>query len=266
MKLTHLLSLLLLLFSLCAHAQDIEVAPARLNFSIPPGETQSRTVTVKNHGSTPETITLQMLDYLILRDGTMERLQSGSTRNSIANWITLNPSFVQLQPNESQTIQVNIQAPAEDFMSKWGILSFLSTREQVAFGADRQLQAGVRVSGRIDIFLTYNPATGEAGSVTISNMVEVDSPIDNERRFRVNLDNLGNKITVCQIFLLASNLTTMQEHKFATINVTTYPQSSRTVELILPNTLPPGRYSLAAILDFYGSESLKGTQMIINIE
>jgi P pilus assembly chaperone PapD len=252
--------------TLIAKSQDIEVAPVRINFNIAPGETQSRTVTVKNHGNRPETISLQMIDFLVQRNGEMERLPSGSTRNSIASWISLNPSFVQMEPGESQNIQVNIQAPPDDFMSKWGMLSFISTREQVAFAADRELQTGVRVSGRIDIYLFYNPATGEAGRVAISNLQEIDSPVDNERRFRVNLDNLGNKITPCKIFLMASNLSNMQEQKFRTIEVTTYPQSSRTVELVLPNNLPPGRYSLAAILDYPGSESLKGTQMIINVE
>jgi hypothetical protein len=247
-------------------AQDIEVAPVRINFNVAPGESQSRIVTVKNHGNRTETISLQMLDFLVQRQGAMERLPAGSTRNSISTWINLNPTFVELQPNESQNIQINLQAPADDNISKWGILSFVSTREQVAFSADRELRTGVTISGRIDIFLYYNPATGEAGRVGISNLQEVDSPVDNERRFTINLDNLGNKITACKIFLMASNLNTMQEQKFRTVEITTYPQTTRVVELAMPADLPKGRYSLAAILDYPGSESLKGTQMIINVE
>jgi P pilus assembly chaperone PapD len=256
----------LFLASFNIYAQDIEVAPVRINFNIAPGESQSRSVTVKNHGNSRETISLQMQDYLVQRQGGMERLPSGSTRNSIASWISLSPSVVELEPNESANIQVNLQAPSDEYMAKWGILSFVSTQEQLAFTADREVQTGVMISGRIDIFLFYNPATGEAGRVSISNLQEVDSPVDNERRFRVNLDNLGNRITACKIFLMASNLSTMKEEKFRTIEVTTYPQTSRTVELVLPNTLPAGRYSLAAILDYPGSESLKGTQIIINVE
>ena len=257
---------LVLLTTTVLKAQDIEVAPVRINFNIAPGESQSRTVAVKNHGNRPETITLQMQDFLVQRQGGMERLPAGSTRNSIANWISLSPSFVELQPNESQNIQVNLQAPGDDDVAKWGTLSFISTSEQVAFTADRELQTGVTISGRIDIYLFYNPATGEPGRVGISNLQEIDSTIDNERKFTVNLDNLGNKITGCKVFLLASNLNTMEEHKFRTVEVTTYPQTSRTLELILPDTLPKGRYSLAAILDYPGSGSLKGTQITINIE
>lgn len=74
-----------LLFSADLSAQDFEVAPVRVNFNISPGETQSRTVTVKNHGNRKETITLRMQDFLVNRQGNMEMLPSGSTRNSISN-------------------------------------------------------------------------------------------------------------------------------------------------------------------------------------
>lgn len=247
-------------------AQDFEVAPVRVNFNAMPGESQSRTVTIKNHGNRPETITLRLQDYLVQRQGEMEMLPAGSTRNSIASWINLNPTFVVLQPNESQTIQVNLQAPADDYSGKWGILSFVTATEQTAFTADRELQAGVMISGRIDIFLFYNPGTGEAGNVEINNLAEISSNDPEMRMFSVNLDNLGERITQCKVFLIASNMQTGEEFNFRPIEVASYPQSARTVELSLPNNLKPGRYALAAILDYPGSASLKGTQIIINVE
>jgi hypothetical protein len=45
-----------------------------------------------------------------------------------------------------------------------------------------------------------------------------------------------------------------------------YPKSSRKVELELPNTLPKGTYSLAAILDYGSKTNLEGTQIMINVE
>jgi hypothetical protein len=247
-------------------AQDFEVAPVRVNFNVAPGETQSRTVTIKNHSNRRETFTMRMQDFLVNRNGNMEMLPAGSTRNSIANWININPSFVELEPNESRTLQLNLQAPVDDYSSKWGILSFLTTQEQTAFQADRDLQTGILLSGRIDIHIAYNPATSEAGRLEITQLQEVQSQNPDELRFSVNLDNMGERITTGRIFLIASNLSTAEERRFPTMEITTYPQTSRTVILTIPKGLTQGKYSLAAILDYPGSPSLKGTQIIIDVE
>jgi uncharacterized protein (DUF2141 family) len=128
------------------------------------------------------------------------------------------------------------------------------------------LQTGITLAGRIDIYVSYNPATNEPGRIDINKLQESFSVNPNELTFSVNLDNLSERIVVGRIFLIASNLNTGQEQRFRTIEVTTYPQTSRTVELSIPRNLPPGKYSMAAILDYQGSASLKGTQIIIDIE
>lgn len=247
-------------------SQSFEVAPVRIHFQVEPGESQTRTVTVKNHGNRTETINLRFHDFLVQRQGRMEVLPAGSTRNSISNWVNANPTFLELQPNESRTVQLNLQAPADDYSAKWGILSFFTAAEQTVFSADRDLQTGLSLSGRIDIYLNYNPKTDRPGNVEISNLQEADGDDPSLRYFTVNLDNLSEIIVPCRLFLVASNLVTAEEERFRTIEVTTYPQTARTVEMTIPNNLPPGRYSLAAILDYPGSVSLKGTQIIIDVE
>ncbi len=61
--------LMLFLPSMNLSAQDFEVAPVRVNFNATPGETQSRTITVKNHGNRRETFTLRLSDFLVEKDG-----------------------------------------------------------------------------------------------------------------------------------------------------------------------------------------------------
>lgn len=254
------------LFPLKLHSQDFEVAPASLKFRVLPGESEVKTVTVKNHGNQKETITIQIQDFLVGRDGNMEMLPSGTTRNSISNWININPTFLELQPNESGTIQINLQSSTEDISSKWGMLSFYSAVEQTAFSADRELQTGITISGRIDIYLSYTPISSSPPRVEINQLQEVDSEMENKKHFTVNIENLGDQITSGSVFLVANNLETAEEYRFETIEVITYPQSVRTVKLSMPNDLPQGRYALAALLDYPGSSSFKGTQIIIDIE
>ncbi len=261
-----LLISLLTIIPFLASAQDFEVAPVRVHFNASPGESQSRTVTVKNHSSRRETVTLRLQDFLIQRQGQMEILPAGSTRNSIASWVNLNPSFLTLEPNEAKTIQINLQAPNDNFTSKWGILSFSASTEQTAFSADRGVQAGLSLSGRIDIYLFYNPAASEPGRVEVSNLVETKNGAASERHFAVNVDNYGERITTGKVFLIASNIDTGFEKRYRTVDVLVYPQTTRTIELSIPKDLPPGRYSFAAILDYQGSTSLKGTQTSVIVD
>jgi hypothetical protein len=246
--------------------QNFEVAPIKLNFNSNPGETQSKTITVKNHGNSRTAITLTLRDYLVYQDGSRKIVSQGSAKNSIGEWITLNPAYMELNPNEAQTVQVNFQAPNDDYTSKWGILSVSTAKEQTAFSADQELSAGINIYGRIDVELYYTPQTGNDPRVTISNLQEVTSPEDTARKFTVSIDNLGNILTDCKIYLIASNLNTLKEKKFEPLEITAYPQTSRNVELTLPDVLSPGSYSLSAILDYGSNEALEGTQITIEVE
>jgi len=82
-----------------AYAQDFEVAPVKLNFAVEPGEIGSKTVTVRNHSNKSQAFVLTLGD--VLRDslGRNKKFPAGTTKRSCAEWITINPSFFELNPN-----------------------------------------------------------------------------------------------------------------------------------------------------------------------
>lgn len=248
-------------------AQQFEVAPIDLDFSANPGENETKIITVKNHGNERQSIVLSLQDYLVYKNGKRKLLSPGASKNSIAQWITLNPSYVELNPNQSQTVEVTLQAPNDDYTSKWGVLNFTTAKEQTSFEADKELSAGINIYGRISVELSYTPQTGNNKRVQISNLREMDTPNDSIRKFNVNVDNLGNTLTECKIYLIASNLQTLKEKQYKPVNITAYPQSTRNVELKLPaHKLPSGNYSLSAILDYGSSKALEGTQITIEVD
>jgi len=257
---------LFLLSSGMIKAQSFEVAPIRLDFDADPGETQTKTVTIKNHGNENASVVLTFQDYLIYKNGERKVLGAGSSKNSIAEWITLNPSYLEINPNQVQTVEVTFQAPNDDYTSKWGILNVSTTKEQTSFGADKELSAGLSIYGRINVELSYTPKSATRKRVQISNLKEVTTPNDSTRKFTANIDNLGNAITECKVYLIASNLSTLHEKRFETVNIKAYPQTTRNVELTLPDTLPEGTYSLSAILDYGSSKALEGTQITIEVD
>lgn len=248
-------------------AQDIEVAPIRVQFSANPQETQTKTITVKNHSNSKESVVLTLKDYLIYKDGSKKILPAESSKNSIAKWITMNPSYLEINPNESRTVQLNFQAPSGDYTSKWGILSVSTAKEQTSFSADKETTAGISLYGRIDVHLSYTPQSERTTNkrVKISNLKEITQEDDSLRTFSVHIDNLGNTIVPCKVYLIASNLNTLKEKTFEPKQIKAYPQTSRTLKLKVPDVLKNGKYSLSAILDYGSSEALEGTQITIEV-
>ncbi|MFP4019165.1 MAG: hypothetical protein ACLFUH_07940 [Bacteroidales bacterium] len=269
MKKILILTLLTVLGIKANIAQDFEVAPISLHFTANPGESQTKTLTVKNHSNKETSIVLTLRDYLVDKEGNKKLMPAESAKNSLAKWVTANPAYINMNPNESQTVQLTLQAPNDEYSSKWGVLSVATAKEQTSFSADKELTAGIGIYGRIDVDLAYTPESEMDGNqrVKISNLKEVTNQEDSVRKFSAHIDNLGDILANCEVYLIASNMETLDETKFSKEKFVAYPQNSRTIELTLPeDKLPKGKYSLSAILDYGSNESLEGTQTTIEVE
>ncbi|MFC2137520.1 hypothetical protein ACFLTE_05030 [Bacteroidota bacterium] len=257
--------LLLTIITFQINAQDFEVSPIDINFNAEPGDMQSKIITIKNHSNKKTGYLLAVQDYLVNKSGKTGFLDANATRNSIANWISISPSYVEIAPNGEQTVQVSLQAPLDDYTAKWGAISVSPAIERTAFSADGRLSAGVGVSGSIIIKLYQSPTSNQNHRAKISNLKEITIEGDTVRTFTANIDNIGDKITECKVFLIAANLETAEERQFDPIKIKTYPKTARLIELKMPKVLPDGKYALSAILDYGSNSELEGTQMIITV-
>ncbi len=248
------------------YAQDFEVAPVKLEFTTEPGENQTKTITVKNHSNKKESFIISISDFLPLTSGSYNYLPPNSTKRSCANWLNITPSFFELNPNDEMIVQVAMMVPNDQFSAAWCSLYLQTTHEQTSWNSDKNLGAGVTVTGRIGILIHQSPKSNTNHSIKISNLLEVNKLGDNNRTFSAIIENLGDKITRCKVYLVASNMKTAVERQFTTTEVETFPKMSRTIELVLPDELTPGEYSLAAILDYGAKYPLEGTQIIIDVK
>jgi len=254
-----------LLFSNLAISQDFEVAPVRLEFDAEPATSQQKTLNIKNHSSRRVSYTVSFADFLPSSTGERKILPPNSTKRSCANWINVNPAFFELNPGEDIQIQVNMLVPGEEFGTAWCMLFIQPTREQTSWSADKQLAAGITVSGRIGVLIYQSPKSNQNYSVKASNFQEITKPGDSNRKFSAVIENLGDKVANCKVFLLASNMMTAEEKQFPPKDFEVFPKLSRTVELELPNDLPAGKYALAIIVDYGPKYPLEGSQLVIDI-
>lgn len=262
----NIILILFVLISSLLSAQDFEVSPLKLFFNAEPGESQTKFVTVKNHSGKEETFILSISDYSVNNKGQGEYVEAGSLKNSMADWVSIAPSFFPLGPNEEKQIAVTMQQPSDEYGSKWGIIFVRTAQEQTAYTADKSVSAGLAVSARIAINVYQTPGTNKNYKATITNLSEIVSTSDSVRTFNAVINNLGDIITDCKVTLIATDINSAEETVFPPINFTMYPKNSRKIELYLPKTLAKGTYSLAAVLDYGSKTNLEGAQVIIKVE
>jgi len=248
-------------------AQDFEVSPAIIDFNAEPGQTQTIPINIINHANKRSSFIITLGDFIVNKEGQKIQMPPASTEHSLVNWISINPPFLEMNPNESRQIMMSIQAPVGDYTTKWANIFLRTTTEQTAMLADKNLQTGMLLQGQIVIRAYQSPKSNVNYRMKITGLSEISTGTDTIRRFRANVDNLGDKISECKVTLLASNLSSGQETKLQEIEFKSFPDSQTDIKLQLAkDALPPGKYALAAILDYGSQSNLEGTQMLITVD
>ena len=246
-------------------AQDFEVAPVLISFDANPGETQNRKLTVRNHSNERQRYLLALADYSTDRNGTRQSLDAGSTERSVAGFLTINPAFIELNPNETAEVDVNISIPPGMFKTCWGMVLVEVAREQTPFDADKQLATGILIMPRIVVLVKQSSRANRNFSGTVSGLHEVTEPGSVSRTFEATLKNTGDKILEAKVFLALANLDTAEEQTFPPTRITVYPDQERVVRLTLPVNPTRGSYALALLMDYGNRSALEGAQILLEV-
>lgn len=265
MKLKFLSLLVFLIISNFLSSQDFEVAPVQLYFNANPGESQTKIVTIKNHGSQKSSFILSPADFIITSEGGVDYKPANSTKNSISNWMSISPSFFDLEPSEERQITIVVQPPTDETGSKWGIIYVNTAEEKTTFQAGEDLSAGVSVSPKIVIQVFQTSKLNKSLKAKIDQLREIKSEDSTQRWFSAIVTNLSDIIVHCKVFLIASNIQTAEEKQFEPVQFDSYPKNTQKIILKMPKDLAKGTYALAAVLDYGSNVNLEGTQMIIQV-
>lgn len=249
---------------LSINAQDFEVSPTKLDFTCEPGQVQTKTVTIRNHSNTKQQFNLILGD--MQKDSTGKSSTKVVPNRSCKDWIVLNPSFFDLNSNESREVKVSMQVPPGQNNTRWAMIYVQPTEEQTSMAADKAMRTGIKVKPRIGIRVTQSPKSNTNYNATISELKEITQPKDSLRTFEVKVHNIGDKIIEGKVYLILSDLVTAKEIKAKPVKVSVLPDNKRIVKLKMPPNVPSGKYSLAAILDYGNNSALEAVQMHIEVK
>lgn len=261
-----LLSVFIPLLSLQLNAQQLEVAPAKLSFTTNAGSSQTKQILVRNKGNTEQNFVFNVADWLTDENGEIKYFDPGTVSRSCADWITVSPPLVTLQPNEATRINVTMLVPQDENSTKWAVMFVQSAVEQTGPTAiDKEVKMGIKISARIAIPIYQSPTSNTLYKATVEGLNETISE-DGKRTYDTKVINLGDKILNCKMFFTVSNLETAEEFTSEAIDFSLLPESSKVIKHTLDQTLPPGQYSIAAILDYGYNDELEGVQLDIEVK
>jgi len=256
----------MLLFSVPSVAQQLEVTPVKLNFTANPGSSQTKQVHVRNKGATEQNFVFNLKDWLTDETGDVKYFSPGTVDRSCSNWLTVSPPLLTLQPNETGTVNVTILVPENDNSTKWSVMFVQSAEEKTGAGAiDKNIQMGIRVAARIAIPIFQSPASNTLYKGTIEGLTETVNS-DSTRTYETKVINLGDKILNCKVFFTVSNIATAEEFTSEPFEFSLLPETSRDITYTLDKELAPGKYSVAAILDYGYNDELEGVQLDIEVK
>ena len=261
------LYLIFLFSSFILPAQDFEVSPALISFKLNPNEIGTQKVLLTNHSDKKQSFELKMSDYSIDSLGNKLRMPPGTSKRSCANWISISPSLLELNPNETKQIDVTMTVPSDGFSSKWVLIYVQTSKEQSDFSKpDKAVATGVLISPRIVIQVFQSPSLNNNYMATIQKFKEITKKGDKERSFSVEISNVGDKLINAKVFLNLANTSTGIETKFNAETIKVLPDAKRQLVLKLPSDLPKGKFALAALLDYGHNTDIEGAQLIIDIK
>ena len=261
-----LVSVALCFFGLNTNAQELEVSPGTLSFATNPGSSQTQQITLRNKGKTEQSFIFNLSDWLTDETGEVKYFNPGTTPRSCAEWITVSPALVTLQPNEQATINVTMLVPNDDPSTKWSTLFVQSAVEQTgAKAVDKDMALGMQLALRIAVTIYQSPTSNTLFKGSIEGLTEKIGD-DNSRIYNSTVINLGDKVLNCKVYFTVSNLATAEEFTSTPIEFSLLPETNKKVSYTLDKQLAPGRYSVAAILDYGHGNELEGVQLEMEVK
>jgi hypothetical protein len=247
--------------TLIFNAQDFEVSPAYMNFELDPGDSQTKILTIKNHSNFQTPFTVTFSDFVVDGSGNKEIMKRNTSKNSCSEWITPEKTFFDINPGEQVELKITMQAPEDDYNTRWAVMYIQTAQVQSAFSVESGIGAGVHIGGRIAVMVYRNALTGKKTDMSIKYLKEKSEADTLGRVFTAIVENNGNTIEKCKVTFIASDLNSGEEIEFEPFTIDSYPGFSREVKFILPKTMPPGEYSLAVLLDPGVNSIIKGARL-----
>lgn len=247
-------------------AQQMNVNPSTLTFNLAPGTTETKYVSVRNITNKQHTFQLTLADWYRDSLGNHVYLKPGALKESCSSWVKLGVNVVTLAPDQVVDIPVTLDVPADskgDAM-KWSMLfiqNYISDDSTVQKTA--RITTTIREIFRVGLHIYQTPPNISAKSALAVSLIKDKKSADT---YVFEMKNTGSTMLSCFAHMELTNIESGQEFKLDVQDFPVFPGGKRLVDFKLPPTLPKGKYSALAILDYGDNSPLEAIESMIEIK
>ena len=257
--------LLLTNISICSYAQNVGAHPTILEYALAAGGNESQIVNLTNGSDKKVQFKIYLNDWN--RDSTGGHLyyDASTQARSCARWMTLDKSFVELEPGASTTLSVKMSIPdsaAAVSEMKWAML-FVETVEEQKSNNTKQAQAMIRNLLRIGIHIYQTPPNLTKKEIKAFKLEPV---ADNPKQYQLLCRNTGDVMLHCKSYLELTLMKDGTKTKLDPVEFPVFPAQKRYIVYDLPANLVKGKYSALAVVDAGEDISLEAVESTIEIK
>lgn len=279
MKKNNLLLVVLLFLTLGIFAQDapppnsqssdgggISVSPSTLRFNAKPGQTQSKTIKVNNDTDKKISFQVSFQDYGMGREGKTDVAVNSEYKNALSKYIVVSPTLIELKPRESKLVSVTVDIPPGDAyaIAMWTTLALdevIDRKKLEVPSSNNTVAMGINASVGFGIHIYQNPPNVIANSVDIQNMKYNKPTAKAAGSIAMKAKNTGDGIGYCLYYLELTELLTGKQTKFKVKQFGILPGYEKEFTFDIPTTLPKGKYSALAVIDFGDKNELRTAEL-----
>jgi len=258
----------LVLFSAsAARAQRVSINPTILSYNVSPGEISTQTISIINLSDQKQSFELSLGDWLRDSVGSHKYFPVGTLENSCANWIKLDNTIVEVEAKQTKDVRVTMNSPSDPTQfkqMKWAMLYVQNAAEQAgAAGTTAKTTAKLVEVFRFGIHIYQTPPKLTDHSAKAISLIP--DPVE-KSTYDFSMVNTGSTQLTCKARLELTNIENGKEIKLEDTEFPVFPGAKRTVQLALPPTVPKGKYSMLALLDYDSSMPLEAVELSIEIK
>jgi len=224
-----------------------QVVPAKYNLTVRPGEVTVREVEIANQGDAPVVVRVTWSDWTMDEQGNLALEPAGSTPQSLAGLVEVEPSEFSVGPGESAQVRVTLRLPADGPATRWGAML-----SEVRPASPKSPALGPRATAQLGTTFYLSRIPAEIVNADVVGM-----------RFRPRGDSVAVSVEVRNAgerhYYLGGHIAVADSTGQAVAggdlpNGIVLPGRTRSFEWLCTARLAPGRYSVSATLDTGGPE------------
>lgn len=244
--------------------KTITVLPVTMSFNLKNGESGFQKISIKNQLDAKKQFKVYLNDWERDTVGQHVYTEPGSDSNSCANWVSFDKSFFELEPNQSEVINVKLQLPDSingPEQMRWCML-FIETVQENKMTNDKGLTTSIESKIRFGIHIYQTPPAitfSEVHLLDFTNLAEI-------KKLRITCKNTGKTQIECNSYLEIVSISDGTKLKLPKQEFPMFPNQVRYVDFNLPEELQKGKYIITGVVDGGEELPLEVAQLTIEIK